>query len=213
VSIFVVRGFYVVQEVNDATETSYQEFEILSKDIAPLKNLYVAVIASTQVKTAHKLMSPADFLNVLNSAEADEKKLLESYAEAIRGKETVDDKELFVQTLQIHTYIDKMQALAEAGNVEGIHAAIYSGEMTTVFLPAYKTLNKISVAKLKTAEECKLQVKRTIHNFETVLKFSATLIMILAVLVVRYKEKAVPFVSSRPLKSVRKKTLKTRTAT
>ena len=60
--------------------------------------------------------------------------------------------------------------------------------MSSVYLSAYKTLNKISTAKLKTAEECKLRVKQTIHNFETVLKFSGTLIMILGVLVVKYKE-------------------------
>ena len=211
VSVFVVRGFYVVDEVSMATEKSYREFEVLSTTIAPLKNLYVAVIASSQVKAAHGLITPQEFLGMLNSAEADEKKLLETYAELVRGKETVSDRELFVHTVQIRTYVDKMQALANEGNVEEIHKAIYSGEMTTVFLPAYKTLNKISSEKLKVAQDYESQVQKTIHNFETVIKFAATLILIFAVLVVRYKERVVPFASAR--KPTRKKTLKTRTAT
>jgi hypothetical protein len=209
VSIFVIRGFYVVQEVSEATEKSYHEFEVLSTTIAPLKNLYVAVDASSQVKVAHGLITPQEFLAVLNSAEAEEKKLLEGYAELVRGNETVSDRELFIHTLQIHTYIDKMQALASEGNVEEIHKAIYSGEMSSVFLPAYKTLNKISTEKLKIAQDYKGQVQRTIHNFETVIKFAGTLILIFAVLVVRYKEHVAPFTTR---KTVRKKTLKTRTA-
>ena len=188
VAIFVTRGFYVVQEVNDSTETSYHEFELITTEIAPLKNIYVAVMASSQIKAADGLITSSQFLEIMNAAEAEETMLLENYAEDVRGKETVSDRELFTETLQIHSYVDRMQQLAREGNVEAIHATVYSGEMSSVYLSAYKTLNKISTAKLKTAEECKLRVKQTIHNFETVLKFSGTLIMILGVLVVKYKE-------------------------
>jgi hypothetical protein len=210
VSIFVTRGFYVVQEVNEATEKSYHEFEVISNNIAPLKNLYVAVVASTQVKAAHGLITPQEFLATLNLAEADEKKFLENYAKEVQGNETVYDRELFIQTLQIHSYVDRLQLMAEAGDVDAIHKAIYSGEMSSVFLPAYKTLNKISSERLISAANYKVQLQRTIHNFETVLKFSGTLILILAVLVVRYKEYSSS--SRAPFKSGRKKTLKTRAA-
>ena len=202
VAIFVTKGYYVTQDVREAAQNSYREFELVANVVGPLMDSYEVTMIGNQVKASHSQSAIKELDGIFENTQSLQKKLLAEYIEACQGKETANDKELVVRAHDIDVFIDKMQVICRAGDVEALHKTLYTGEMYGVFEPALKCLNRISESKLKSAEKYKSHVVETLDTFNKVVMIGVSLLGILFVLLVH---------SAANHKEPRKKNLKKKT--
>ncbi len=192
VAIFVTKGFHVTSELRKATIKSYTQFEMVSEIIRPLMENYEGKLAGGVVLTTHGQMESHELVKVIDDVRVSQQKLLDQYIAATNDQETMDDKELYVCAANTILYMDKLRALAIENDVKGMHQTIYNGEFHSNFYPLHNVINKIKQAKLNEANNYRTSVEETLKNFARVMMFAGTLIVILGVLAVKYKEEAPP---------------------
>lgn len=208
VAIFVGKGMYVTDEVRETTDKSYQQFEMFQNVIHPLIDGYSINVVDETVKVAHGISDIKKLDKSLEESQSRQKFLLDSYIIQVQGTETMDDKELYMRFKEVNSLIEKLQVHAKANDLAALNRIIDSGELYAVFDPMQKCLHNIAGNRLQIAEAYRLQVEKSLKNFEKVMLLACVLIAILAVLAVRYKE-TTPCASSKRKKHKKISTKKT----
>lgn len=199
VLLFVGVGYHTNSKVSQSIEKSYKEFDEVTNVLSPLFDTYALAILNNQVKVAHDKMQLEEFCKLIKQNTEKQKEYLKLYSELIRGKETIDDKNLFVVSNRMFLYTDKLIELCKQKDKEGIHQLIYNGELFVLVDSTTGTINKILDAKFANTVKYKEEARRAMKQYNQVLTLAGSLAIILGVLA--YRTKSPCKSRSRPKKS------------
>jgi len=197
VSIFVSKGLYTSSMLKSKIDHSYKEFEVVTNTLSPLFDSYGLTIVDSQVKVSHDLITLDQFRNTLTKTLQLQQTLLTTYKKSVEGKETIDDKELFIRTQRVTEYIKRIQVLSVRGDVKEIHAQLYNGELYRLIDPVTEIINKILDNKFDAAENSRKIALDELVAYEKVVYFTAALTIILGVALFRCKGDCVTKKKSR----------------
>ena len=187
VSIFVSKGLYTSSMLRSKIDHSYKEFEDVTNTLSPLFDSYGLTLVDSQVKVSHDLITLDQFRNTLTKTLQQQQTLLTAYKKSVEGKETIDDRELFIRTQRVSEYIKKIQVLSVRGDVKEIHAQLYNGELYRLIDPVTEIINKILDNKFDAAENSRKIALDELIAYERVVYFTAALTIILGVALFRCK--------------------------
>jgi hypothetical protein len=188
VAIFVSKGLYTSSMLRSKIDHSYKEFEVVTNTLSPLFDSYGLTIVDSQVKVSHDLITLDQFRNTLTKTLQLQQTLLTTYKKSVEGKETIDDKELFIRTQRVTEYIKRIQVLSVRGDVKEIHAQLYNGELYRLIDPVTEIINKILDNKFDAAENSRKIALDELVAYEKVVYFTAALTIILGVALFRCKD-------------------------
>jgi hypothetical protein len=197
VSIFVSKGLYTSSMLRSKIDHSYKEFEVVTNTLSPLFDSYGLTLVDSQVKVSHDLITLEQFRNTLTKTLQQQQTLLTTYKKSVEGKETIDDKELFIRTQRVTEYIKRIQVLRVRGDVKEIHAQLYNGELYRLIDPVTEIINKILDNKFDAAENSRKIALDELVAYEKVVYFTAALTIILGVALFRCKGDCVTKKKSR----------------
>ena len=185
VSIFVSKGLYTSSMLKSKIDHSYKEFEVVTNTLSPLFDSYGLTLVDSQVKVSHDLITLDQFRNTLTKTLQQQQTLLTAYKKSVEGKETIDDRELFIRTQRVTEYIKRIQVLSVRGDVKEIHAQLYNGELYRLIDPVTEIINKILDNKFDAAENSRKIALDELIAYERVVYFTAALTIILGVALFR----------------------------
>ena len=202
VSIFVSKGLYTSSMLKSKIDHSYKEFEVVTNTLSPLFDSYGLTLVDSQVKVSHDLITLDQFRNTLTKTLQQQQTLLTAYKKSVEGKETIDDRELFIRTQRVSEYIKKIQVLSVRGDVKEIHAQLYNGELYRLIDPVTEIINKILDNKFDAAENSRKIALDELIAYERVVYFTAALTIILGVALFRCKGECM--VKKKPRRSTKR---------
>ncbi len=188
VVVFVWMGYQTNSNVGESIEKSYKEFDEATNILSPLSDTYGLQVLNNQVKVAHDRISMEDFCKSIKHTSDKQKEYLKLYAELVRGKETSDDKSLFVVANEVFIYTEKLSTLCKNKDKDGIHKLIYNGELFVLVDSATKVIDRILDNKFNATAKFKEDAREAIKRYNQVLTFAGSLAMILGVLACRSKD-------------------------
>lgn len=110
------------------------------------------------------------------------------YAKAISGRETADDKQLFVLSTKVFNHISRIEALAKKKDIEGIHTTLYDGELYAMVDPTTACINRILDTKFAMSGKYRQEAIAAMQRSQTILVYASILAGILGLLVYRCKD-------------------------
>lgn len=176
---FLWTGYRVSTHVEKNMESSFKEFEVVTKMLSPMLDTYRSTVVDGQVKVTHNQMSIEEYCVNMSKNMEKQKKLITKYAETLSGKENMDDKELFYLINSLNVYIDKMKEFCKKKDAESIHTSLYSGELYRLVDPIISRSNRILDNRLHNAEKMMLETKSEMEKHRQILLFSTSLAVVL----------------------------------